>query len=185
MAIALIAAFLTAINVGAATWTVHGTKENWMSFVVRHWNNPNQELRIIWNFYQFPYEQASGLYDSTYSDIDGSLIGYTETLAYQDSWTVNAPDGSIAICELLWGGGPDDYSGWWDYPFGRPSTFGNWIQYPGEFWIDFDSTGTPRLSTSKPSDFGKWLWDGSFNPNYIDPLSVVPQKSKRGRGHNK
>lgn len=39
------------------------------------------------------------------------------------------------------------------------------IQF-GEYWIDFDSTGAARISTTQPPDFGMWLSDGSPNPSH-------------------
>lgn len=50
----------------------------------------------------------------------------------------------------------------------------------GEFWIDFASDGTARVSTLQPSDFGKWAWDGSVNPSWAEPLSA---KRSHGKGH--
>lgn len=47
-----------------------------------------------------------------------------------------------------------------------------------DWWADWDSVGA-RFSNSKPSDFGKYLWDGSINPNYAEPL--VLKKNRRHR----
>lgn len=46
----------------------------------------------------------------------------------------------------------------------------------GEYWIDFDTTGSIRISNSQPLDFGKWTWDGSINPNYVLPLKTKGHK---------
>lgn len=50
---------------------------------------------------------------------------------------------------------------------------------PGEYWVDWSDHGTIRIETSKPSDFGKWLGDGSVNPHYVEPLA--PWKPNRGK----
>jgi len=51
-----------------------------------------------------------------------------------------------------------------------------------EYWIDFSPDGSARVSTTQPGDFGKWAWDGSVNPNYVEPLA--PAKKAHGKGHN-
>lgn len=48
----------------------------------------------------------------------------------------------------------------------------------GEFWLDFDPEG-PRVSPTQPADFGKWAWDGSVNPSWVEPLA----KKSHGKGH--
>jgi hypothetical protein len=70
----------------------------------------------------------------------------------------------------FWVEGPiPDYLGYADY--GAIAS--------GEYWIDIvPGGGDFRLSTSAPSDFGKWAWDGSINPNYVEPLL-------KGRSHGK
>lgn len=174
-------ALCVSVAIGVSeTWTIHGARENWMVFAVRHWNFPNQQIRVIWNYHNFPYEQQSGFYNSIYSDTEPILLSYSEILEHRDTWIFDAPSGSIGICESLWGGN-EEYYGWWSYPFGWPYTFADWIQTPGEYWIDFESGGIPRLSTSIPSDFGKWLWDGSINPNYVEPLILSKSKIRKHR----
>lgn len=49
----------------------------------------------------------------------------------------------------------------------------------GEYWIDWASNMQIRISQTEPSDFGKWLGDGSINPNYVEP--IAPLKSNRGK----
>lgn len=49
---------------------------------------------------------------------------------------------------------------------------------PGEYWVDWDSFGTIRIRGIQPGDFGKYLHDGSINPNYVTPLV-------KDKGHKK
>ena len=54
----------------------------------------------------------------------------------------------------------------------------------GDVWIDWNADGSLRVSNSaiEPTEFGKWLSDGSLNPNYIGP----PVSSKKhGKAHFK
>lgn len=56
----------------------------------------------------------------------------------------------------------------------------------GEFWIDFSSDGILRSSSVLPDDFGKWAWDGSINPSWVEvPLAPVQQGKRLAKGHNK
>lgn len=50
-----------------------------------------------------------------------------------------------------------------------------------DIWVDWSNIpfSEPRITTQKPEDFGKWAWDGSINPNYVEP--VGPLKSTRGK----
>lgn len=49
----------------------------------------------------------------------------------------------------------------------------------GEYWVDFNPDCTGRVSTVKPTDFGKWAWDGSINPSWVEPVSL------KVKGHKK
>jgi len=95
---------------------------------------------------------------------DSGFTGYSDVL------TLEVPDGFVFLTLSVTSGYPDYNGDYNNIPF--PSV-------PGEYWIDMDSSGVPRLSTSQPSDFGKWAWDGSINLNYVAPLVA------HGKSHKK
>lgn len=72
---------------------------------------------------------------------------------------------------------------------GYPGYNGSWsgIAEPdltaGEYWIDFASDGSYRISASRHTDFGKWAWDGSLNPSWVEPLAET--KHGKALGHTK
>jgi hypothetical protein len=40
-------------------------------------------------------------------------------------------------------------------------------------------TQVVRVSPNAPQDFGKYEWDGSINPNYVEPLGAKKHGKKK------
>lgn len=108
----------------------------------------------------FPSSADSGLH--LWTPVLGVVTdwtGYSDTLSFDDLYS---GVGERLVFPVILSGPSPDYSSY---------TYVDWSGGPGEYWIDFNSAGTPRISTSAPFDFGKWAWDGSINPNYVAPLT--------------
>lgn len=163
----------------AVTWTFHGTKDNYSIVYILSGLGPGpgyDPLGVMqwdWNYDQeFPQWADSGL--ATTRDAQGNYIWS----GYSDSLTLTTPDKTAWVSEIDLSGPADNYSG-------RVSIWSNPVESivpPGEYWLDFDSTGTIRLSTTQPSDFGKWAWDGSLNPSWVEPLAVHGKGKALGHG---
>lgn len=160
-----------AVSSMAATWTVHGFRDNWL-WVDFHWYD--QE-----NSYVYVYEYAFWDYDwdavnPQYADSGWGRwtdTGNTDIVEYRDVWVFDMPDG--AWCSWIDLSGPaPDYSN-------DLSSSGEEMAVPGEYWIDFGQDSSMRVSTIQPSDFGKWAWDGSVNASWVEPLA----KKGHGKGH--
>lgn len=168
--IIILIGLVASMGSNAAEWIFHGCKDNYSAVTWTDLGQPTTYLCMSWDWLWDqtglgPIDSGtrtlvSGGYDSGYS-------GYAESL------TLDVPDGFVFLTCMVTSGYPD-YNGNWDnVPFPLVS---------GEYWLDMDSTGTPRLSTSRPEDFGKWAWDGSVNPNWVEPMSTRPG---RRLGHKK
>lgn len=157
---------LVCFTVQAATWTFHGCKDNY-SAVTWIQASPLQFYTMSWDW---TWDQTglgdidSGTRFLVSGGFDSGYSGYSESL------TLDIPDGYEFLTLMVTGPYPDyngDQSNL-DFP-----------TIPGEYWLDFASDGTRRLSTTAPTDFGKWAWDGALNPNYVAPLVI------HGRSHKK
>lgn len=157
------------LNLNAATWTFHGVKDNYS--YVNLWQPAGGsgvavQLQWDWNWDQlFPSSADSGV------QYINAGIG-THWTGYADTLTVDI-DPSFQVTVIDVSGPAPGYNGLteWLFPYNPPSG-----PQPGEYWIDFASDGTGRISTSAPTDFGKWAWDGSINPNYVAPLNTKGHK---------
>lgn len=152
----------------ADTWTFHAV--NTVNPVVTVTQDGGWEMHQGW--YLINYQYGVDQY------VDPTVFADKWTWEEQD-WIGNDPDtgfniwnttfGEISGATLsitnqpydFWVEGPiPDYPGYADY--GSISS--------GEYWIDVAPGGGDfRLSTTQPSDFGKWAWDGSVNPSWIAP----------------
>lgn len=157
----------------AATWTIHSFKDNAPTAT---WSSSSEYWMVFWDLafdLAQPDSPDSGFYQAFVGGSDGlNLISG----GYQDTWTINIPDDSWLVRVDMYGPYPD-YNGWdghlywpgghaWNGQIIPPSSTSN-SPIPGEYWIDYDSTGVARMSTAQPSDFGKWAWDGSINPSWV------------------
>lgn len=152
----------------AATWTFHTFEGEYFRCV---WSQQNGDTyfyqSLEWSQYDYGgwygFKQITQqLPDGTWTNISTDIIETTGT------WSTDLP----VYYAYNTGPGPNyDYpNGWFD------------VSIPAEYWIDFDSTGSARASTVRPVDFGKYLWDGSINPSWVEPVSA---KKQHGKGRNK
>lgn len=179
-----------ALTVNSATWTFHGTACNpaqvKLSDSAEHW-------MIQWDHdwdAAFPGDADSGVYHA-FSGFgwDSTVIGYSDdyTVTISDSaWLARVviygpfPDYSPEDGHLYWPGGTA-----WNGEIIPPATSVS-SPPPGEYWIDWSPSGVARLSTSKPSDFGKWNRDGSTSSCWVEPLTAAPSPGKGKKlGHSK
>lgn len=152
----------------AATWTIHGSKDNWLLFQVGHESDYPQSWEWaqwdFWNDQQYPEFADSGFFWSQRHE--DQTVNYTNLLGWRESFTLEAQN-PVVIGPVTFASG--DYSGYVEL---NPELFST----PDEYWIDFAADGTVRISTIQPYDFGKWAWDGSVNPSWVEPLA------KKGHG---
>ena len=125
--------------------------------------------------WDWTYDQSHSQYSgaSDWSEFGGGF----EIQGFQESYSF--PISSETLTDAEWIGFEivgGDYQGDWTEWYLTSLT-------GGEFWIDFNLDGTPRVSSIAPSDFGKWSWNGLLNPNYIEP--IAPLSKKHGKGHSK
>lgn len=168
--------FSFCISSFSANWTFHGTKDNYSVVYVLSGLGPGPGYDPIgimqwdWTYDQeFPEWADSGL--AITRDADGNYVWS----GYADSLILTTSDETAWVSEIDLSGAADNYSGrisLWN----NPTTS---LVPPGEYWVDFASDGTARISTTQPSDFGKWAWDGSINPSW------TAAKKGFGKGHNK
>lgn len=147
----------------AAQWTFHGFKDNYSAVTWTDFSEPITYLCMSWDW---AWDQAGlGTIDSGTRTLVNSIGGITDSgfTGYSDVLSLDVPDGFVFLTLSVTSGYPDYNGDYSNLPFPKTS---------GEYWLDMDSTGSPRLSTSQPTDFGKWAWDGSINPNYVAPAAV-------------
>lgn len=167
-------ATFAAISISAATWTFHACKDNY-AFVDIGGGSAVGQPSTSECFIEWDYGDAG--YDGGVFFAFGPLWNWEIiSLGFNETQTVTLDDistwGSVSV-----NGPTPDFNGG-----GSPV-----ILYVGggEFWIDFAPNGTVRINISEPSDFGKWAWDGSINPNWVEPLSVVEHGKHLAKGHAK
>lgn len=182
-----IAVFFLCVASYAQTWTIHVVKEN-ATYVgvygdIFYVPGPGCAVGYFSTFRSFAcmdYYYDAAYPEYAYSGIQEDRFqtngcGYSTTTypGYTDTIILTATN-TVTLANTCISQGYPDYNNEQcaDLPLSG-----------GEFWIDFSPLGMVRVSNSPPSDFGKWLWDGSINPNYIEPLS--PIWNKRGKGHRK
>lgn len=110
-----------------------------------------------------------------------TILGWTDTGYIWNTELFESAGNTLTISEApmdVWvEGAIPDYLGYEDYG-ALPS---------GAYWFDISPSGYAfRISTILPSDFGKWAWDGSINPSWVEPpLAPVQQGKRLAKGHNK
>lgn len=160
-----------AIASQSETWTIHGARDNylWVQFH-KAWENP-----YIWEYayWDYGFDQAYPEWADSgfYVWWDGNV---TNTVEWRESWTYDLPDRAAPDDFVLGSPGPDYLS--------TQIYSASFLSAPGEYWIDFAPDGSARISTTQPADFGKWAWDGSINPSWVEPLTA---KKQHGKGHGK
>lgn len=170
----LFSAIIIAISLFQAyssNWTFHGFKDNYSAVT---WTDFGQSsITYLCMSWDWGWDQTGlGPIDSgtrTLINGPGGVVdsGFT---GYADVLTLDVPDGFVFITCSVTSGYPD-YNG--------NSDNVTFPSAPGEYWLDMDSAGQPRLSTTQPPDFGKWAWDGSINPSW------TAAKKGFAKGHNK
>lgn len=173
---AIIALILTTVCVHCQTWTFHSAETvnpvvtvtsdgTWNAvpgwyvinyqYGVNDYGNPvSFQNQWLWQeqILQF-WTPTGGVWDTTFYYLTGNTL------------TINQPPVDVWV-----EGAIPDYFGYSDY--GALAT--------GEYWFDISPAGYDfRLSTTQPTDFGKWLWDGSINPNYVSPLAPKKHHGKK------
>lgn len=168
---------IVSLKTEGAIWTLHGCKDNYLQVRWIADQNPpfywGGTMDFDWTWDQlYPDQSDSGI--QTWD-----LSGSTSWTGYSDALSLDVPD--LARCWNAYqsGSGPN-YDGWNDWSL-------YWeTMVAGEYWIDFAPDGAVRISTTSPSDFGKWAWDGSVNPSWVEPPLAPAQQGKRlAKGHNK
>jgi len=143
----IIALISLAITLTASDWTFHGTKDNWTRVAFRTptpEGGDSYDLAWDWNFDQlYPMDAYSGLQ---------TFIGgnWSAPSGYSDVIIASIPD-SIVISWVYIAGPAEDYNGFDMLSYSQLD-----FVIPGEWWIDFSSTQTLRISSTQPIDFGKW-----------------------------
>lgn len=82
--------------------------------------------------------------------------------AFLETHLANYPNPTVSgWVELDIADEPDYFS--WNYinDNGSPGSINTSL----DWWVDWDQNGA-RFSNSRPSDFGKWMWNGSINPSW-------------------
>lgn len=173
-------ALLISLSCFSQTWTVHAVKENCTALYFRGmplqsggytWYQWYGTMQFDWDWDQiYPQYSDSGVEIFTFNGTDG-YNKTTDFNGWSETMTFSAPSEAEDASWYLFGGAPDYGGEEWNLG-GSLSLTG------GEFWIDFGPASIARVSESKPSDFGKWSWDGSINPSWVEPAG-------KGRGHVK
>lgn len=171
-----IAVFLSCISCHAGTWILHGFSDN---FLECSWQQDafNGSPVLAYAEWDLAFDQAF----PQWSDSGVSYDDATTWTGYSDVLTVTVPDGVILSTVTIGLGYP-----YYSSP-GVDGRFLFWngdqpqiLTFPGEYWIDIPAGGFGiRVSLFAPSDFGKWAWDGSINPNYVSPLAPKKHHGKK------
>lgn len=170
------------------TWTIHAVTENTTSITALGPDLAGFNNGIAWGAaewfssvgFDYGWDVANPAIISS-----GVLSEYWDSNSVSFATVISVPGFQNTLtCSAVY---PDTAAVYWSLSGGYPDYFGSaggTLSFTGgEFWIDFDPSTTSlvqvgRISNSQPSDFGKYLWDGSVNPNYVAPLLV---KKHHGR----
>ncbi len=140
------------LSIQAATWTIHAFKDN-ATYAVAYDSTDSQTTGEMVYYYGI----WSG--DTLTISIDAEL-----SVWHPECGCLN-PGASLFYIRVS---GPAPKYRNPQYAFMQTSSGGDLA--PGEYWVDFAQNGSGRLSTSQPSDFGKWAWNGKINPSYSSAL---------------
>lgn len=179
----------------SSEWTIHNSRDNCLTVsIATNWVQVVEgntigagflyETSAYWDFGHdalFPEEVWSYSYSSVFS-VSDPIETYTS--GYSDVQVLRCSGSTTATILDEGGGGYNDIWLCGPYPDYLGVLHSEMPWESGEYWIDFASDLTVRISTTQPSDFGKWAWDGSINPSWVEP-PLAPVTHKRGKGHNK
>jgi hypothetical protein len=169
----VLACSILTVTANAATWTFHTWQDNFTDVTLGETFSG-----IPWHYADL---QSDPSFDSAFPESPYSGV-------YWWDWSFDSSPAATVYTITT----PDD---WWITSFyvaqGYPGYNGSWVgeQRPtlpaGEYWVDFASDGSYRVSATEPDDFGKWAWDGSINPSWVEHLSAVEQPGKKLGHRNK
>lgn len=171
-----------ATSVTASDWVIHGAFGMNPSVTFHRVDPSGTTIETVVLMYgvdstwTFLWDGWAISYGDDYSSFtNGSVLTWSS-----DFSTTGIVDDGIhgAASPLRWAieGGPPDFNPPAD-PLGWTSSSAP--ETPGEYWIDFGQDQHIRIENSQPPDFGKWDWDGSVNPSWVEPLA----KKGHGKGH--
>lgn len=166
-----IAVLILALATWASTVTIHGCKDN---YLILNYDDSNWSAQLVWDWTwdnQNPDSIWSGEYTWTF------YPEYSEYWSggYADTLTLSIPS-QYGYCSYGEIAGPNYENRGNRVYLSTPNS--------GEVWVDFSEDGNARISISQPADFGKWAWDGSVNPSWIEPTPPMFKK-QHGKGHFK
>lgn len=161
----------------AATWTFHAFQDNFYVVKLAPAYVPGSPTTLVEIDLDFGADlagfQTSGIFWWGYNG-DTTIEVTANTPA-----VVEDVPGDWRIRFLIVAQGFPDYNGTWSQ-VARPELS------PGEYWLDFSIDGSYRVSATSPADFGKWAWDGSVNPSWVEPLTAAPSPGRGKKlGHAK
>lgn len=153
-----------ALSAYSATWIIHAAKDN--TTVAQAYDSTHSQetgemvyYTAVWDF------KGTGVYQETQIiDIDAEVSVWDENCG-----CIN-PGAAMFYIQIS---GP--YKQYKNRQYAFVHTGGPNMLFPGEYWVDYAAGGIPRVLTSRPSDFGKWAWNGKVNPSY---LSILSRKHK-------
>jgi len=161
-----------------ASWVIHGALGTNPGIGFSRVAASADHIELI----QFEY----GVDPSFSFNADEWCVSFGLSYSFYSSGAVLSLDDSWGTVEIPYSPNYGTSSAvYWSIEDGAPIFNGNSIQIapaiPGEYWIDWSSLGVIRITAGAtgPPDFGKYLSDGSINPNYVEPLAL------RGKGHAK
>lgn len=168
----LILCLVVQLTAHSSTWTIHGVRDNYLSLI---WFTDYADMAwsALWD-YQWDQDNCpdSGFWANPRAEISCDCVVAYGVVAYSDVLICDVPDG-VPLQSLSMAEPAPYYNGWVDSQL---------LPEPGEYWIDWNQEQSIRISTTQPADFGKWAWDGSINPSWVEPLAA---KKGHGKGHVK
>ena len=177
---------LLSVNLTAADWVIHAAPGTNPFIGFSRVSTDGATIESIQAMYGVDptFSYATDAWSIVYLPYEGAYHHFVTGTVFtvDDSWITQAipysPDyGSISVQFWAIEGLPPDWIGWSDRDMGDTTV--------GEYWVDWASDGTIRITNSAPADFGKWLGDGSINPLYVEPMPLAPPKKGKAKGHNK
>lgn len=163
----------------AATFTFHACKDNWTEISVLYGDSWDTAFAYQIGYWDYGYDLAFP--SKAYSGLEGEInqIGYSDTISFSSDYPACEVD--VWLC----GGYPDYGNGQINFDLPRFEGGVDLIN-GGEVWIDFGPDGIGRIELVKPADFGKWAWDGSINPSWVEPpLAPTANGRRLAKGHSK
>lgn len=175
--------FAIALSANCQLWTFHSAQS--VNPVVTVWNitgygETGSGYVINYQYGVNDFQNATEFADK-WTWKKETILGWTDTGYIWNTELFESDGNTLTISEApmdVWvEGAIPDYFGYEDYG----------ALQSGEYWFDIAPGGYAfRLSTAQPPDFGKWAWDGSINPSWVEPpLAPVLSGKRLAKGHNK